>query len=125
MSKISLDSQASNCHRNCSTCADVITDTTAVEFKQVVKTSHGPLSPLDGTMIEVEFPVGGGMRSVKGRGQYASGDPDFGNVLRILVADPQGDFEFILPESSWKGQPIPSELPDCDYRISLVDEGAE
>jgi len=70
-------------------------------------------------MIEVEFAVGEQTCSVKGRGEYDSGDPDLGSVLRVHVADEAGDFDFVFPISTWKGLPELSDLPDCDYRLSL------
>jgi len=75
---------------------------------------------LDGVMFEVEIAVKSSLRSVKGRGEYSSSSSDFGSVLRIHVADAAGNFEFVLPESVWKGRLLPSKAPDCRYRISLA-----
>ena len=43
------------------------------------------------------------MRSVCGKGVYESSDPEFGSVLRIVVSDPSGNFEFLLVEQSGRG----------------------
>ena len=112
--------KASNSPRDARTLVDgIFPPAAAIEFKRL-KMIRGPLFQLDGTMIEVEFAVEGGLRSVKGRGEYSFSDPDFGKVLIIHVTDPEGDFEFVLPESTWKGRPEPSNVPDCAFRICLA-----
>ena len=78
------------------------------------------LQQMHGAMIEVELEVLGSLRSVSGKGVYDESDPDVGPALRILVSDPSGDFEFLLPESKWGGSFESSDLPGCDYRISLA-----
>ena len=94
---------------------------TSHEIKRTITMNHGPLHRLDGSMIEVQFSVGDSLRTIMGRGKYDFSDPDYGSVLKILVADPQGEFEFVLPESTWQGVPEQSSLPGCDFRISLVN----
>ncbi len=79
------------------------------------------LEQLDGSQIEVELEIQGRLRSVYGKGVYDAWDPDFGSVLRILVDDPSGDFEFLRTEDKWLGVLEDSDLPGCDCRISLAN----
>jgi len=83
----------------------------------------GRLQQFHGASIEVEIEVQGALRSLKGTGSYHDDDPDLGPVLRILVHEPAGDFEFLLAESTWKGTFEPSDLPGCNYRISFAARG--
>ena len=80
-----------------------------------------PLQQLHGSMIEVVLEVAGTIRSVRGRGLFDSRDADLGRVLRVLVADAAGDFELLIPESSWDGICQSSSLPECEFRISLTN----
>jgi hypothetical protein len=101
-------------------CADLAANPNAIfEFKKVFDMPLGRLQQLHGSTIEVELEIQGSLRSVTGQGNYDAKDPDLGSVLRILVSDPSGDFEFLIPESSWAGSLESSDLPGCDYRISL------
>jgi len=90
-----------------------------LELKKVFVMPKGRLEQLHGSSIEVELENQGSLRSITGRGNYDERDPDLGSVLRILVSDPSGDFELLIAESSWSGTLESSELPGCDYRISL------
>lgn len=90
------------------------------EFKRWFAMPNGRLQQLHGTTIEVELDVQGSLRSITGQGSYHVNDPDLGSVLRILVSEPSGDFEFLIAESSWSGKLESSDLPGCDHRISLV-----
>lgn len=78
------------------------------------------LKQLHGATIEVEFEIQGRLRSISGQGSYDGSDPDLGAVLRILVGDPSETLEVLISESNWSGRLEPSELPGCDYRISLA-----
>ena len=91
------------------------------EFKEVFVMPIGRLRQLDSAMIEVEVDVQGRVCSLRGQGIYDADDPDLGPVLRILVSDPRGDFEFLLAESKWEGPFNSSKLPGCDYRISFTN----
>ncbi len=79
------------------------------------------LDHLHGAKIEVELEIHGSVRSVCGKGVYESSTPEFGSVLRIVVSDPRGNFEFLLVESKWDGCLESSDLAECDYRISLAN----
>ena len=79
---------------------------------------------MHGAMLEVELEILGSLRSVIGKGIYGNDNPDVGPALRILVSDPCGDFELILPDSTWEGSVETSDLPGCDYRISLAKSTA-
>ena len=50
---------------------------------------------------------------------YYEADPELGNVLRVLVADPDGDFELVVTESLWDGKILPGQAVGCDYLIRL------
>ena len=89
------------------------------EFKKVFVMPKGRLQHLHGSSIEVELQIQGSSRSITGRGSYDERDPDLGSVLRIVVSDSKGEFELLVAESSWSGTLEPSDLPGCDYRISL------
>lgn len=91
------------------------------EFKKVFVMPLGRLHHFHGAMIEVEIEVQGRQRSICGKGNYDASDPDLGPVLKILVVDPSGDFEFLITESRWSGCFESSNLPGCDYRISLAN----
>ena len=90
------------------------------EFKRVFDMPIERLQQLHGAMIEVEVDVAGSLRSLSGKGIYDDNDPDVGPALRILVDDPSGNFEFLLLDSEWVGTFESSDLPGCDYRISLA-----
>ena len=84
---------------------------------------NGRLQQYHGAMIEVELNVQGSLRSVSGKGVYDTSDPDLGRVLRILVSDPGGDFEFLLSESKCAEMHLESsDRPGCDYRLSLAPQ---
>jgi hypothetical protein len=100
--------------------ADLAANPMAIfEFKKVFDMPIGRLQQLHGTIVEVELEIEGSLRSITGQGKYDAKDPDLGSVLRILVSDPSGDFEFLIPESSWSGRLESSDIPGCNYRISL------
>jgi len=40
--------------------------------------------------------------------------------LRILIDDLMGKFEILLPELTWQGPLEPSDIPGCDFRLSLA-----
>lgn len=90
------------------------------EFKKVFAMSKGRIQEFEGATFEVEIEVQGKLRSVNGKGIYDPCDPDLGVVLRILVCDASGNFEFLLPESKWADCIEPSDRLGCDYRISLT-----
>ena len=81
---------------------------------------HPSLHQFDGTLIEVEVPIGGELRQVRGRAEYVKSDPELGAVLKILVAEPTGEFEILLPELTWQGRIKSSDMPRSDYRMSLA-----
>jgi hypothetical protein len=93
---------------------------TTVEFKRTFVMPSGRLKQLHGATIEVELEIQGRLRSISGQGEYDGSDPDLGAVLRILVGDPSEAVEFLISESNWSGRLELSELPGCDYRISLA-----
>lgn len=97
---------------------------TVYEIKKDLLMPFGRLQQFHGAWIEVEFEVQGSLRSVKGKGSYLANDPDLGPVLKILVTDVTGDFEFLIAESNWDGNVESSELPGCNYRVSLATRGA-
>jgi hypothetical protein len=77
------------------------------------------LPRLHDARFAVEIEIQGELRYIYGRGVYDPNDPDLGSVLRILVDDPCGDFEFLIPEPEWSGRIESSHIPGCDYRVSL------
>lgn len=79
-----------------------------------------PLVNLHGAMIEVVLDIGGTSRSFRGEGLFDSDDADLGQVLRVLVTDGAGDFELLIPASTWDGSCESSSLPECKFRISLA-----
>jgi hypothetical protein len=79
------------------------------------------LQQLDGAQIEVELEIQGELRCVCGKGVYDPRDPDLGRVLRIVVRDPSGNFEFLVADAKWTGQVQSSDIPGCDYRISFAN----
>lgn len=46
-------------------------------------------------------------------------DAQLGQILRIHVKDPSGDFEFVLQQSAWSGVVEKSTADGCDYSITL------
>jgi hypothetical protein len=91
-----------------------------LEFKKDLPVAPTFLQQMHGSMIEVVVDVGGDTRSVTGELQFDPVDPDLGRVGRIMVADTDGDFEFLIPEASWDGAYQASSLPGCKFRISLA-----
>ena len=85
----------------------------------MIPMSVASLQQMHGSMIEVVLEVGGALRSVRGEGKFDHDDPDLGRVLRVLVTDQAGNFELLVPESSWEGTCDPSSLAGCKFKISL------
>ena len=100
--------------------ADLVCCGVALELKKVRAMPIGRLQQFHGASIEVEVEVQGKLRSLHGKGSYQVDDPELGPVLKILVSDPAGDFEFFVAESTWKGTFEPSDLPGCDCRVSFT-----
>ncbi len=73
---------------------------------------------LDGEMVEVQLEILGSVRTIRGKGSYDHNDPDLGPVLRICVRDPYGDFEILLPESTYLSNPDDSPRSGFDCRNS-------
>ena len=78
------------------------------------------LRHLDGAMLEVEVSISEELRQVQGRAKYVDLDPHFGPVLKILIDDQMGGFEILLPELTWHGPLEQSDIPGCDFRLSLA-----
>jgi len=76
------------------------------------------LAALNRRQIAVHIVVQGREQFVKGRATYEA-DPDLGNVLRVLVADPSGEFELVVAEAQWDGRILPGQAVGCDYLIRL------
>jgi hypothetical protein len=76
------------------------------------------LAALDRHQVAVHIVVQGREQFVKGRATYES-DPDLGNVLRVLVCDPSGEFELVVAEAQWDGRILPGQAVGCDYLIRL------
>ena len=74
----------------------------------------------DNATIEVELEVAGSTRKILGKGFFQVSDPDLGPTLRVVVSDPAGDFELLLPESAIADRILRSESPDCDFTIRLA-----
>lgn len=77
------------------------------------------LQLLNDATIEVELEVAGEIRKIRGTGRYDASDVDLGPSLSVLVSEPTGDFELLLPESALENLKK-CDRPGCDYRISLV-----
>jgi len=80
----------------------------------------GSLEQFHGAWIEVELEIQGRLRSISGKGSYDASHADLGPILTVLVADPCGDFEILIAESEWSGCIEDSNVPGCDYRLSLA-----
>jgi hypothetical protein len=94
----------------------------AIPFKiqKVFPMPHRHLRHLDGAMLEVELSFSNELRQVQGRAKYVKSDPVHGPVLKILIDDLMGEFEILLPELTWQGPLEPSDIPGCDFRLSLA-----
>jgi hypothetical protein len=73
---------------------------------------------LDNRPIRLDVSWQGATRIFRGRGRYDR-DPDLGPVLGIMVSDPAGDFEFLIPADSWTAEILPDTSGESDYRICL------
>ena len=78
------------------------------------------LQQLHNATVEVELEIVGTLRSFCGKGIYDDRDPDLGPVLKVQVSDPHGDFELFIPEATCRDRVEKSDLPGCEYRISLA-----
>src|SRR5262245_15702425 len=76
------------------------------------------LAALHRHQVAVHIVVQGREQFVRGRATYES-DPDLGNVLKVLVKDPAGEFELVVSESQWDGKVLPGQAVGCDYLIRL------
>ena len=76
------------------------------------------LASLNRCQVAVHLVVQGREQFVRGTAVYES-DPDLGNTLRVQIADPAGDFEFVVAESQWDGKILPGHAVGCDYLIRL------
>jgi hypothetical protein len=76
------------------------------------------LAALHRHQVAVHIVVQGREQFVRGRATYES-DPDLGNILKILVNDPAGEFELVVSESQWDGKVLPGQAVGCDYLIRL------
>ena len=86
--------------------------------------SNRNLEQMHGSSIEVQLEVQGTLRVITGLGIYENEFPELGPALRILVSDPCGDFELIVPESNRVVCLSDSNQSHCDYRISLTNSAA-
>jgi hypothetical protein len=87
--------------------------------QNVIAMSAQELQLLNDATIEVELEVAGEIRTIRGKGRYDASDADLGPTLSVLVSDPTGDFELLLPESALASLKK-SDRSGCDYQISLV-----
>src|SRR5262245_583718 len=76
------------------------------------------LAELHARRVAVHIVVEGREQFVRGVASLES-DPDLGQVLRVRVADANGDFEFLVAESKWDGQILPGQAVGCDYLLRL------
>ena len=76
------------------------------------------LATLDGCCVAVHLVVQGREKFMRGWAAYEA-DADLGHTLRILIADPDGDLEFVVPASKWNGKILPGQAVGCDYLIRL------
>jgi hypothetical protein len=74
------------------------------------------LAALDGHRVAVHIVVQGREQFVQGLAVYEA-DPDLGNVLRVVVADPGGEFELVVAEAQWDGKILPGQAVGCDFLI--------
>jgi hypothetical protein len=87
-------------------------------LSQVLFMSKITLSQLHCRRVEVELDVNGDVRSMDGVGSYEQ-DPTLGQVLRIRVDDPAGEFWLLFPEARHTFNIQPSLRKNCDYRIDI------
>jgi hypothetical protein len=73
---------------------------------------------LDQATIAVELSQNGVKKTLRGTGAYDR-DPDLGNVLRIKVHEPWGDFAVVLREDEFDGEITNGSTVGCDYAIWL------
>lgn len=76
------------------------------------------LKYLDNRPIRLDVSWQGTTKVFRGRGRFDC-DPDLGPVLGIVVSDPEGDFEFLLPADSWTAEILPDVSGESDYHICL------
>lgn len=81
------------------------------------------LSQLHGSRVKVDLPLNGGLQSLVGLASYEN-DEELGNVLRVCIADPLGDFFFVMAETVYRGLIDPGASNDWDYRIVLGDSSS-
>jgi hypothetical protein len=79
------------------------------------------LKQLDNRTVAVELAVNGRSKVCRGRAWFED-DPDLGPVLGVKVADPAGDFEFLIEAATWSGQIFPDASGWADYRLCLASE---
>ena len=76
------------------------------------------LKRLDNRLVTVEVSLNGQSQVCRGRGKF-SFDPELGPVLGIAVADPAGDFEFLIEADKWSGEVVADASGESEYRICL------
>ncbi len=79
------------------------------------------LKQLNNRTISLELSVNGSSRVCRGRAWFGD-DPELGKILGIKVADPAGDFEFLIEAATWTGQILPDASGKSDYRVCLSAE---
>ena len=85
----------------------------------LVGSSCATLAELDARRVAVHLVVDGREQFLKGLAQFEE-DRELGRVLRVKIADPSGNFEFVFSESKWQGQILPGQAVGCDYLLRLA-----
>ena len=76
------------------------------------------LAELHKSRVAAHIVVQGREQFVRGTAYYEA-DTDMGAALRVLVNDPDGNFEIVVAESRWDGKILPGQAVGCDYLIRL------
>ena len=77
------------------------------------------LKRLHDRLVTVEVALNGEESHVcRGRARFSC-DPLVGPALGILVADPAGEFEFLIDAEKWVGEVAPDSTGESDFRIYL------
>ncbi len=77
-----------------------------------------PLSQMHRRDIDLNIHLLDKKSHFRGKGVHEI-DAQLGQILRIQVTDPSGDFEFVLQQSAWNGVVEKSTKEGCDFSITL------
>lgn len=76
------------------------------------------LQNLGDRTIAIDLSINGREVRLRGTGVFQELE-GVGNVLKIHVPDPAGDFDLLLHEGRFKGPIVEDKASGCDFRISV------